>query len=96
MRFITYLIVFILIVIGFTFACLNAQPVAVNYYIGQRDFPLSLLIALVLFSGGILGWLSGLALALRLKRDNYVLHQRLKTVEKELMVSLQPVTQDKS
>jgi putative membrane protein len=84
MRIITYLIVFILIVMGFTFACLNAQPVAMNYYIGQKDIPLSLLLAFTLFTGGILGWLSGLAMALRLKRDNYVLQQRLKLAEKEL------------
>ena len=55
MRIFTYLIVFILVIIGFAFACLNAESVTINYYLGQREIPLSLLLAAGLFIGGFLG-----------------------------------------
>lgn len=84
MRFITYIIVFFLVVIGFTFACLNAEAVSVNYYFAQKEIPLSLLIALGLFTGGILGWVSSLGLVIKLKKDHFILHQKFKHAEKEL------------
>ncbi|MAZ38634.1 MAG: hypothetical protein CMF49_00780 [Legionellales bacterium] len=84
MRIFTYLIVFILVIIGFTFACLNAESVTINYYLGQREIPLSLLLAAGLFIGGFLGWLSCLITVLKLKKDKFKLNQRLKTAEKEI------------
>jgi len=82
MRFFTYIIVFFLVVIGFTFACLNAEPVSVNYYFAQKEIPLSLLVGL--FTGGILGWISSLGLVIKLKKDCFMLNQRLKSTGKEI------------
>lgn len=45
MRIVSYIFLLILILIGITFAMLNAQSVTLNYYVGQKEMPLSLLIA---------------------------------------------------
>jgi len=84
MRIFTYIIVFILVILGFTFACLNADLVRVNYYIGHKDIPLSLLLAGVLLIGAILGWLSSLSIVIRQKKEKFLLNQKLKSAYKEI------------
>lgn len=44
MRFFTYLVLLLLIVIGLTFAVLNASSVNFNYYLGTKSLPLSVLV----------------------------------------------------
>lgn len=84
MRIFTYIIILILLIFGFTFACLNAELVSINYYIAQRMVPLSLLIAIALFVGAIIGWLSSLGLVVKLKKNIFVLSQKIKQAEKEI------------
>lgn len=84
MRIITYLVVLILILIGITFAALNASPVLINYYVGTSKVPLSLLLVLSLILGIFLGMLISLLPYLRVHNKNRRLRQRLKIVEQEL------------
>ena len=84
MRFVTYLLLLIIILIGVTFAVLNPSIVTVNYYISQKTLPLSLLLVLVFGLGCFLGLLVGGWLFLKVKLKNYRLKQRLKNAEKEV------------
>jgi putative membrane protein len=84
MRVITTVLLVLIILLGFTFAGLNAEPVALNYYIGNVKLPLSLLLVLVLIIGCLLSLIASLIFGIKLKNENRRLRQRLKIVEAEL------------
>ena len=84
MRIISYGLFIIIALLSLTFACLNADLVAINYYIGQAKLPLSLLLALAFCSGAILGLIFSLTTWFKLKRENSRLTQRIKLAEKEI------------
>lgn len=83
MRWFSHILFLLVALFGVTFAMLNAEPVFINYYLGQTKLPLSLL----LLSSFALGLLLGLSAALfkryQLRRENAKLTQRLKFVEQE-------------
>lgn len=84
MRIITTLLIILLVLLGLTFAGLNAEPVSINYYIGTNKIPLSLLLILTLICGCLLGLLANLLLCIRLKSANVLLRHRLKLLEEEV------------
>ena len=84
MRIVTYLLLLMIILIGITFAVLNPTIVTLNYYIGQKTSPLSLLMVSVFALGCFSGLLVGGWLLLKVKVKNYRLKQRLKVAEKEV------------
>ena len=84
MRIISYIVVLIIVTFGITFATLNSQPVAVNYYLDQRTLPLSLLLALTFAIGCIVGMTVGFWVVMKVKLKNYRLRQRLQLAEKEI------------
>jgi len=84
MRILTYIALLLLILLGITFAGLNADPVVINYYIGSSQLPLSLLLVMALVGGGLLGLLVSLILYIRLKSANLRLRQRLRLIEEEV------------
>lgn len=67
MRLVSILILVILAFVGFSFAILNAQSVAVDYYIGSSEIPLSLLLVGTLILGIFIGLIILLPSILRLK-----------------------------
>lgn len=69
MRFFSYIIWVLVILLGFTFACLNIESVTLHYYIGQTVLPLSLLLVLTLLLGVLLGMLTTLGYAWHLYRQ---------------------------
>lgn len=75
MRFLTLILFLLVAGFGTLFAVLNAAPVLFDYYLGQGEIPLSLLLVIVLASGVLLGVLSALPLILSLRL-------RLRKVEK--------------
>jgi len=79
-----FIIVVFILLLGVTFAGLNSQEVTVNYYVNTAKLPLSLLVVLVLGVGGLIGWLTGFLLWLRLKAENMRLSHKLKVAEKEV------------
>lgn len=70
--------------LGATFAVMNAQVVTINYYIGTNRLPLSLLLVIILGVGGVIGWLAGFWMWVRLKAENVKSNFRIKSLEKEL------------
>jgi putative membrane protein len=83
-RIISTVFLLLIIILGVTFAALNPGTVNINYYVGQRVMPFSLLLVLVFSLGSLLGLLVGFWLLLKAKIKNYRLKQRLKIAEKEV------------
>lgn len=84
MRFFTYLFLLIIVLLGVTFAMLNSGSVTLNYYLGSRQIPLSLLIAGFFAVGCLVGLLVSGWILVGAKMKNYHLEKRLKTAEKEI------------
>jgi lipopolysaccharide assembly protein A len=84
MRVLTYLFLILIILFALAFAGLNAEPVTINYYFGQTQFPLSLLAILSFILGGLIGLIVAFTIYIKLKYANRRLRHRLKLVETEL------------
>jgi uncharacterized membrane protein YciS (DUF1049 family) len=84
MRIFTYILLIIILIFGVTFACLNAQPALLNFYFGKYSLPLSLLLAITLFLGCLLGMLASSISLLKEKTKNVRLQHRVKLAEQEL------------
>ena len=84
MRIINYIFIILVILLGVSFACLNAEPVTINYYLGQRSLPLSLLLVFVLGLGLVLGLLFTIFATLKVKSENRRLRGRIQLAEKEV------------
>ncbi len=82
LRLINILLLITLIVVGLSFAVLNADPVPLNYYFGYRDIPLSMIVVVSLATGAIIGVLVSMGILLRQKQQTSRLRRQLKKVEK--------------
>jgi lipopolysaccharide assembly protein A len=83
-RILSYILLLFIILLGVTFAMLNSEPVAINYYLGHRTMPLSLLLVSVFSAGCLLGILVAGWLIIKIKMQNHSLRKRLKLAEKEV------------
>ncbi len=84
MRIFSYIFLLLIILLGISFAVLNSGMVSINYYIGHKMMPLSLLVVLVFAAGCLLGILVGMLLLVKAKLKSYRLKQQLKWAEKEI------------
>ena len=84
MRVLSYLVLLIIMLVGLTFASLNAKIVTFNYYLDTKEIALSLLLVFAFGSGIILGLLVAFFPWLKAKRDVSRIKSRLKIVEKEV------------
>ena len=82
-RLLGFLSLVILVVFGLSFAVLNSQPVALNYYFGSRDIPLSMIVVGSLAAGAVTGVLVSLGTILRLKQQAGSLRRRLRTAQRD-------------
>ncbi|MDZ7810054.1 MAG: LapA family protein [Arhodomonas sp.] len=70
MRRLLFLVLAIAVIaLGLSFAILNGDEVAVNYYFGRASMPLSLWLAIALLAGAVLGMLSAVTALLRQRRE---------------------------
>ena len=85
MKRILYLFIFfVLLVIGITFAVLNAEPVGLNYYFGSKEIELSIILVITLIIGAILGILASANLFLSHRREIIRLKKAMDLAEKEI------------
>ena len=84
MRILGYIVLIVLLLLGVTFAYLNANQVVFNYYFGEWSLPLSLLLLFTLGIGIILGWLAIFFPWLKLKRKSSRLKKELKYARQEI------------
>jgi len=74
----------VLCVAALSFAALNAEPVAIDYYLGQLEVPLALLLVTALAIGALLGSLVGFGRVLRVRRDMARLRRESRATEEEV------------
>jgi putative membrane protein len=84
MKLIKTIFILFVIVLGISFAILNANYVPLNYYFDAKEISLALLLAITLAVGALLGFLLSLPGLFRLKRSNRQMKSRLKSVEKDI------------
>ncbi len=84
MRIIKLIFVLIIILLGASFAVLNANVVQINYYFGTASMPLVLLLLIVFIVGIILGLISLSLYTMKLKHQNAQLSHRASIAEKEI------------
>ena len=84
MRLFTFILAIIVLLIGVSFAVLNANLVSLHYYFGERQLPLSLLLAIALILGAILGLIAATMMLLRAKAAQHRLRKQLTMAQKEL------------
>ncbi len=84
MRYLEYGFFLLASLLALVLAFLNSKPVLVDYFIGQRTVPLSVVIIAALVTGGCLSLIAISIVYLRLKCENYRLRRRIKVTEKEI------------
>jgi lipopolysaccharide assembly protein A len=77
-RLVGFLFIIALVATGLSFAVLNSQPVTLNYYFGNRDVPLSMIVVLALAAGAVIGVLVSAGLILKLRMQAAQLRRRLR------------------
>lgn len=84
MRIFSYIIWFLLIIVGIVFATLNSHYFPLNYFFGARSVYFPLLFLLLIGLGVLLGWFAFLPTLLKHRSLARRLRQRVKTLEQEV------------
>lgn len=84
MRIIMIIVYLLLILLGVSFAALNAGKVSVNLYVTSLTAPISVLMTIMLGIGLLIGFLLFMARYWRLKMENIRVKNQLKLTEKEI------------
>jgi putative membrane protein len=84
MRILMFIVYLLLIIVGVSFAALNASSVQVNFYFTTLSMPISVLIALMMGVGILIGLLLFIFRYWRLKVECRRMRNQLKLTEKEI------------
>jgi len=85
MRIVRLIFYILILLLGLSFAVLNAQNISLNYYFGMWQAPLSLTLVLALALGALLGIVACLGLLMKLKNEVSTLQKAAKLSETEVM-----------
>ncbi len=83
-RLLILILVLLCVFAGITFASLNAEPVAVDYFLGIRLIPLSLVLVLTLFLGALMGALGSIFWVMAARREIGKLKRAGRSADSEL------------
>lgn len=84
MRIVMTIFYLLLIIVGVSFAALNAMSVQVNFYFTTLKMPISVLMILMLGVGILLGFFLFLCRYWRLKGEHRKIKNQLRLTEKEI------------
>lgn len=84
MRIITTVFYLLLIIVGVSFAALNASSVQVNLYFTTLKMPISVLMTIMLGVGMLVGFFLFLCRYWRLRGEHRKIKNQLKLTEKEI------------
>ena len=84
-RLVSAFIILLVLLLVLFFTILNAEPVTVNYYLGEVHPPLAAVIILALVSGAILGLISSILVIMKTRHEVSKLRREIKHTEQELM-----------
>ncbi|WP_237759035.1 LapA family protein [Legionella birminghamensis] len=79
-----FFVYLILIIVGVTFAALNASSVPINLYVKTFTMPIAVLMAIMLALGLIIGFFLALGKYWRLKVELSKMRSQLRLTEKEI------------
>lgn len=84
MRVIKIIFYLFIVLIGISFAALNASSVKINFYFTTWTMPISVLATIMVGLGIIVGFLISLSKYWRLKRELRKIREQLRLTEKEI------------
>ncbi|MBL4852182.1 MAG: LapA family protein [Gammaproteobacteria bacterium] len=84
MRILSLALLLIVLLLGLSFAVLNADSISINYYLGEQEIPLSVALVLALVLGALLGILASLSVILRQRTRISMLNRTVTMTEKEI------------
>jgi putative membrane protein len=84
MRILMLVIYVLIIIIGVSFAALNATSVDVNFYFETVSMPISVLMTIMLGIGILVGFILFIGRFWRLKAECHKIKNQLKLTEKEI------------
>lgn len=84
LRLLGFVLLFALVILGLSFAVLNAGSVEIHYYLGTLEVPLSLALVSVLSLGVVLGLLAGMGVLLAQKRRIHQLERKVASTTTEI------------
>jgi len=84
MRIVITIFYLFLILVGVSFAVLNATSVHINLYVTTLKLPVSILMTLMLGAGLLLGFFLSLCKYWHIKTENRHIRNQLKMTEKEI------------
>jgi putative membrane protein len=83
-RIITFALILLVSLLGLTFALMNAETVQLNYYFGNLQAPLSLVVVIAIIIGAGLGVLASMGIVLGQKRELAKLRKSARLAEQEV------------
>jgi putative membrane protein len=83
-RILIFVVFLLVVVLGLSFALMNAEDVKLSYYFGDVSAPLSLIVVGAIVIGAVLGILATLGMVLGQKRELAKLRRSVKIAEKEV------------
>jgi len=83
-RIIIFTVLLLVVLIGLSFALMNADMVSLNFYFGKLEAPLSLVMVIALALGAVMGVLASLWVVIAQKREMGKLRKSVKITEKEI------------
>lgn len=83
-RLLGLILIFAIVIFGLSFAVINSDPVALNYYIGTIELPLALVLASVFGVGALFGVFVCLGPLLKSKRAASRMRKKASVAEQEV------------
>ena len=84
LRLLGFVLLLALVLLGLSFAVLNAGAVEIHYYLGTLEVPLSLALVTMLAAGVVLGLLAGMGVLLVQKRRIHLLEKQVANTTTEI------------
>lgn len=84
MRIVMIIFYLFLILVGVSFAGLNAESIDINFYFSRLHIPISVLIILMLALGSVIGFFLFFFRYWRLRAEHRRMKNQLKMMEKEI------------
>jgi len=79
-----FIVLLAVLVFGLFFGLLNAEPVKLDYYLGSRELPLSLVLVSTLLLGALIGAFASIGMVLRYRRKIARLEKEISSSKREL------------
>ena len=83
-RIVTFILLLLVSLLGLSFALMNAEMVQINYYLGNFQAPLSLVVVIAIIVGAGFGVLASTGIVLKQKRELAKLRKSNKLAEQEV------------